>query len=119
MFMILAALISFLSFALLMTHFGPHVMRRICGYAMFVDFALHGTIIFMFFGTSTLGLLQAEAAGIMCSLGLRSYRWLFGYEKLSVKGWVRYAGVMTPPAPKAAPAKRSNSEFRAKKRAHR
>ena len=39
---ILAAIVSFASIALLMTHFSPRVMRRVAGYAMIVDIVLHG-----------------------------------------------------------------------------
>ncbi len=94
---ILAALITFGSMALLCSHFSPRSMRRLMGYAMVLDFLIHGTISWVFLGTSTLGLLQAEAAGILFSLSFRVYRWLFGYERFSFNEWrwVRYAGVLT------------------------
>jgi hypothetical protein len=95
MSMLFAALISFLSIALIVSHFSAHTVRRFVGYAKWVDIALHLTVFAMFIGTSTMGLLQAEAAAIMFSIGLRTYRWLFGYEVLTMKGWVRYAGVLT------------------------
>lgn len=94
MSMMFAALVSFLSIALLLTHLSPHAMRRIAGYAMWVDICLHATILYMFIGTSTLGLLQAEASGILFSLGLRGYRWLFGYEKLVSFKWTSFPGAL-------------------------
>ena len=70
-------------------------MRRLVGYAGWVDLAMHGTILTLFLGTSTMGLLQAEAAGIMVSLYLRLYRRLFGYERIVGARWVRYGGLLT------------------------
>lgn len=92
---LIAALISFGSFALIATHLSPSTVRRAMGYAIWIDIVMHVSILAMFLGTSTLGLLQAEAAGIMFSLSFRVYRWAFGYEKLTRRGWVRYSGAFT------------------------
>lgn len=93
---LIAAIISFGSFALILTHIKDQsIVRRAMGYALWIDIVMHVSILWMFMGTSTLGLLQAEAAGIMFSLSFRVYRWCFGYERLTIKGWVRYAGVFT------------------------
>jgi hypothetical protein len=91
---LIAALITFGSLALLVTHLSPQTMRRAMGYAMWWDIILHGSILWMFLGTSTLGLLQAEAAGILFSISFRVYRKLLGYEKLHGFRWVRYKGVL-------------------------
>ena len=88
-------LVTFASFWLLASHVSPKTMRRLVGYKLWVDVVLHCTIIAMFLGTSTDGLMQAEGAGILFSISLRVYRWLFGYERLTRKGWQRYAGVKT------------------------
>lgn len=95
MSMLFAALVSFLSIALLITHLDAKWMRRIAGYAGWCDLLLHGLMFYLFFGTSTLGFLQAEAAAILFSLWLRAYRRMAGYERMGIKGWVRYAGTMT------------------------
>jgi hypothetical protein len=92
---LIAALISFGSFALIATHLSPRFVRRAMGYAIWIDVFMHISILYMFLGTSTLGLLQAEAAGIMFSLSFRMYRWAFGYEKLTRRGWKRFAGKLT------------------------
>lgn len=91
---LIAALVSFASFWLLMSHIPAQCMRRLVGYKGWVDVGLHSTILFLFFGTSTDGLLQAEAAGILFSLYLRAYRWACGYEHFdrTAQRWVRYAG---------------------------
>lgn len=93
--MLSAAAVTFVGILLLLAHLPSHWARRLAGYAGPVDLLLHGALIYMFIGTSTTGLLQAEAAGICVSLLVRTYRWLLGYEKLSYKGWTRYAGVLT------------------------
>jgi hypothetical protein len=95
MSIVFAALISFLGLSLLVTHLGHRGVRRIVGYAGWVDLTLHVSVIWLFMGTSTLGLLQAEACAIMVTLSLRLYRYLLGYERLSTRGWVRYAGRWT------------------------
>lgn len=94
--MFVAAFITFCSFMLLISHVAPQTMRRLVGYKGKVDLVLHGTVIAMFIGTSTDGLLQAEAAAIMFSLFLRGYRYTMGYESLERSrfklSWVRYPG---------------------------
>lgn len=92
---LIAALISFGSFALIAASVPSPIMRRAMGYAIWIDIAMHVAILWMFMGTSTLGLLQAEAAGILFSLSFRIYRWAFGYERLGVRGWTRFSGVFT------------------------
>jgi len=93
--MLAAAAISFVGIALLLSHIPSRWARRLAGYAGPVDVLLHGALIYMFIGTSTVGLLQAEAAGICVSLLIRAYRWLLGCEKLTLRGWKRVAGALT------------------------
>ena len=90
-----AALISFAGMLLLVHHLSPQWFRRLVGYKGAVDLVLHGTILYFFFGTSTLGLLQAELCGILFSVYLRGYRLLFGWEKFTTRGWIRYTGYLT------------------------
>ena len=93
--LLVAAFVSFFGVWLLSTHLAPRAMRRLVGYAGWFDLMLHGSILLLFLGTSTLGLLQAEAAGICFSLYLRAYRHLQGYERITPRGWVRFAGRWT------------------------
>lgn len=81
-----AAIISFFSFTLLAWHLKREQLRKLAGFAMWIDICLHGTVLAMFLGTSTLGLMQAELSAIMFSLSLRGYRLLFGYRKLERQG---------------------------------
>lgn len=98
MFILIGALVSFASVWFLLTHLPSRWMRRLVGYKGWIDLVLHGTVILLFFGTSTLGLLQAELAAILFSISLRVYRKLNGYEKLHRRGiklvWIRYAGAI-------------------------
>lgn len=82
-----AAIITFFAFTLLCLHLSRVQLRRIAGYAGWFDVTIHTTVIVLFFGTSTLGLMQAELSAILFSLSLRLYRWLFGYARLERKGW--------------------------------
>lgn len=95
MSIIFAALISFCGVALLATHLGHQGVRRIVGYCGWVDLVMHIGVIWLFMGTSTLGLLQAEACAVMITLTLRTYRRLLGYERLTFNGWQRFAGKWT------------------------
>ncbi len=93
--MLFAAAVTFASLLLLLAHLPRQWSRRFAGYAGPVDLLLHGTLLYMFIGTSTTGLIQAEAAGVCVSLLIRAYRWLFGYEKFGRRGWKRFAGALT------------------------
>jgi hypothetical protein len=93
---LIAASITFAVIWLLLTNLGAHWVRRVVGYQIATDLVVHGSILWMFLGTSTLGLLQAEAAGIMFSVWMCYYRWAWGYERLSLTaGWLRYRGRFT------------------------
>ena len=89
------AVVSFAAMMLLVTHLSPKYTRRMVGYKGAFDIMLHSSILYMFWGTSTEGLLQAECAGILFSVWLRGYRWAFGYERFVAKRWVRYSGKFT------------------------
>jgi len=88
------ALVSFAAFFLVISHLSQRAVRRLVGYKGWTDLALHSMVLFLFFGTSTEGLIQAEAAAIMFSLWLRAYKWAFGYERFDYTKlrWQRYAG---------------------------
>lgn len=87
-----AALITFFALMLLTWHMRPGTKRKVAGYALPVDLLVHGTVIYLFFGTSTLGLMQAELSAIFFTVALRTYRYLHGYERLVRGHWVRFAG---------------------------
>lgn len=88
------AFVSFAAFVLLMSHMSPRMMRRIVGYKGVADCILHGSVLWLFLGTSTEGLMQAEAAAIMFSVFLRLYKYGWGWERFDTKRacWRRFAG---------------------------
>lgn len=90
-----AAVVSFISFLLIVRHLSQKWLRRMVGHMWVPDLTVHGTVIWMFLGTSTLGLIQAELAAIMFSVWLRAYRKAFGYERFSLHGWKRFDGLAT------------------------
>jgi hypothetical protein len=90
-----AALVTFLGALLMLSYLPAQSMRRLVGqYRLWIDLGLHGSILWMFLGTSTLGLIQAEAAGIGFSLYLRWYASRKGREVREIRNgrkvWVRY-----------------------------
>lgn len=94
-----AALISFFSFALIAWHLKREQLQKLAGFALPIDLILHTSILAMFIGTSTLGLMQAELSAILFTLAMRGYRKLFGYQKLTRKGarlkWQLHKGYFT------------------------
>lgn len=91
---IFAAMLTFVSIMLVLSHLGPVWMRRVVGRKGLADLVLHTTILTLFLGTSTMGLLQAEAAGICLSIFLRLYYKFVGHEQYNrkTKKWVRTFG---------------------------
>lgn len=82
-----AALITFFAFALLSTHLGRKGMMRVAGYAAYLDLIVHGSMIALFLGTSTLGLMQAELSAILFTVSLRTYRYFIGFSRLERDGY--------------------------------
>lgn len=88
------ALVSFAAFFLLLNHLSSRTLRRLVGKIGVTDCILHGSVIFLFFNTSTEGLIQAEAAAVLFSVYLRLYRYFKGFEvyDLGQRRWRRFAG---------------------------
>ena len=81
-----AALISFFALLTVTWHLPRSTCRKIVGYALWIDIALHVSVIALFMGTSTLGLMQAELSAIFATLAIRTYRYLFGYARIRRDG---------------------------------
>lgn len=94
--MFTAAFVTFISITLLMLNLPPHWMRRAAGYKFLVDLTVFIAIAVYFASASTDGRFQIMAAGILFSLWIRGYRWLFGYEvfDFSKRRWQPYEGVL-------------------------
>lgn len=90
---VIAGFITFLSFWIVLHFMPPRVVRRIMGTRPWLDILLHGGVIVLFIGAPTM-LIQAELSAIMFSLAITIYRKLNGYEKLTLRGWKRYSGIV-------------------------
>lgn len=89
-----AAIITFFAMGLMTMHMSRSTLQRMAGYALWCDLLVHGTVLYVFFGTSTLGLLQAELSAIFFTLALRAYRYMRGYQRLEGGRWITYTGVL-------------------------
>lgn len=87
-----AALITFFALVCVTWHLSRTTCQRIVGYALLVDLLVHGTVIYVFMGKSTLGLMQAELSAIFVTLAIRGYRHAFGYQRIVAGRWVLYPG---------------------------
>lgn len=93
--MITAAIGMFIAMLAFASHLPPQFKRRVVGYALIVDIATFALCLTFFGGTGTERLAAIGASiGVTCALHL--YRWLYGYEKLTSKGWERFSGYFTP-----------------------
>ncbi|NLA69317.1 MAG: hypothetical protein GX856_13955 [Gammaproteobacteria bacterium] len=77
------------------TYLKPITRRRIVGYGLWLDIAVWVLFIGVFGGTG-MERMSAVFASMGVTAFIHSYRWLCGYERLTMNGWVRYAGRLTP-----------------------
>jgi len=82
--MIASAVVSFFSVWLLSHYLSAQTKRRMVGYMGFYDLALHGFIMYAFWGTENM--IQAEAAACMFSISFRMAKYLYGYERKIIPG---------------------------------
>lgn len=92
-----AALITFFSISLLMNaYLSADTRYKIAGqWAGRIDLLIHASVIMLFIGTSTLGLMQAELAAIVFTVYNRYYyRWMYGALYKNARGkWVYQPGI--------------------------
>ena len=89
-----AAFITYFAIFALTWHMSRTTCQRLAGYALLMDILIHGSVIWLFFGKSTLGLMQAELSAIFFTLTIRTYRWTHGYLVLRSGRWVLYPGAI-------------------------
>jgi len=85
------AAVTFTGIWLLTGHLTEQTKRRIAGRAALVDVCLHASIVILFHRTFA-GLMQAEMAGIMVTMYMRTWRKWYGYEYRKAGRWVRVLG---------------------------
>lgn len=73
------------------TYLSPRARRRVAGYGLLLDLFCWVVFLLVFGGTGA-----ERMAAIFAAMGvtafIHSYRYLRGYELLTRRGWVRYAG---------------------------
>ncbi len=94
--MIGEALITFTGIYVLTGHMKEQTKRRVAGHIGLVDVCVHVLIIVLFHRTFE-GLMQAEAAGIMVSIYVRTWKKWFGYERRVNGRWMRWYGTKNDP----------------------
>ena len=87
--MIEAGLISAIGLFIVLCRFN---LRRICGYATFVDVVATCAFVWMFIGTYA-GMMTGLFAGVLVSLTLNAVRKLYGYDRARL---VRRSGDILP-----------------------
>lgn len=90
------AFAMYMSVVFLATWLSSEWRRRICGAGFITDITVH-IVLQSFFGGDAQGRASMLFAGLGINATMHAYRKLFGYEKLTTSGWVRYPGVFTKP----------------------
>lgn len=62
------------------------VLRKLMGFHGLLDLAVGAVFAWLFFGTLT-GMVIAAVAGLTFSLFVTIYRRVYGYERLTLRGW--------------------------------
>jgi hypothetical protein len=88
------ALAMYIAFLFLATWLSAKVKRRVVGYGLAADITVHVVLQTMFGGDAN-GRAGLLLAGVLINATMHLYRWLYGYEKLTTKGWQRIAGHRT------------------------
>jgi hypothetical protein len=91
---LLSALISFSMLMLVLHTVDDSTKRKLVGYINPFDVTMH-VLIFTMSGEASSAKLAAQLAGVMVTITLRTWRHLYGFERLGWNGWTRYAGRLT------------------------
>lgn len=84
-------LAMWLAFIMLVSWVPMHWKRRIVGYGLIADITVH-VVLQALFGGDAGGRVAMLFAGLLINATMHAFRYGFGYEMLSVKGWRRYKG---------------------------
>lgn len=90
------AIAMYIAFLFLATWIPAHFKRRAVGYGLITDVSVHIVLQTMFGGDAN-GRAGLLLAGVLINATMHAYRKFAGYEKLTMDGWVRYAGQLTKP----------------------
>lgn len=93
--LIVASLILVITMLLTVARFGPHVFKRMLGYAAIVD-VLFTVLMFMMFAGTFSGIVAGAFAGLFMTGLLYILRGVMGYERLVWRKW-RFVWCSFPP----------------------
>lgn len=88
------AIAMYIAFLLLTAWIPAEWKRRGVGYGLLADIAVH-VILQTLFGGDAQGRVGMLLAGVLINVTMHAYRRYYGYEKLTLNGWQRYAGRLT------------------------
>lgn len=88
------AFAMYMSVLFLATWLPGHWRRRLVGLGLITDITMH-VILQTLFGGDAAGRAAMLFAGLGINITMHLYKHLRGYEKLTSRGWVRYAGRLT------------------------
>lgn len=88
------ALAMYIAFLFLATWLSAPVKRRLVGYGLLADITVHLVLQGMFGGDAN-GRAGLLLAGVLINATMHGYRYAYGFETLSLKGWTRFAGRLT------------------------
>lgn len=80
----------YIAFLLLTTWLPARWKRRAVGYGLLSDITVHVVLQSMFGGDAN-GRAGLLLAGVLINITMHVYRWYAGHERLTWKGWKRYA----------------------------
>lgn len=88
------AIAMVIAFVLLSLWIPEQWKRRAVGYGLLTDIAVH-IVLQTLFGGDAGGRVGMLLAGVMINGLLHAYRRFYGFEKLTTRGWQRFAGRLT------------------------
>ena len=80
-----------IAFIFLVSWIPMHWKRRIVGYGLATDITVH-VVLQTLFGGDAGGRVAMLFAGILINLTMHGFRWGFGYDKLTARGWIHFKG---------------------------
>lgn len=88
------AIAMYIAFMLLSLWLPAEWKRRAVGYGLLTDILTH-VLLQTLFGGDAQGRVGMLLAGVLINITMHAYRRMYGYEKLTTRGWQRYAGRLT------------------------
>lgn len=84
-------LAMWIAFIMLVSWVPMHWKCRIVGYGLLADITVH-VILQSMFGGDAGGRVAMLFAGLLINGTMHGFRWAFGFDKLTTRGWRHYKG---------------------------